>query len=161
MWSSWWGFLERYPSIDTIDTFAKVSILYRYLFSSILPITNTCEQNSLRTTHEWFANQTRIFVDGNLNLCYTVCKWFAYHSPQTEICRFSAQTQRELGALSVLCLPKILGKLIYHMPSTNCSRTIWFAGVYWPLESHSLSTSNCVVFSTSYTTSIYLCIEGG
>ncbi len=36
MWSSWWVFLEGYLSIDT---FAKVSILYQYLFSSILPIT--------------------------------------------------------------------------------------------------------------------------
>ncbi len=32
------GFSEWYLSIDTIDTFAKVSILYRYLFASILPI---------------------------------------------------------------------------------------------------------------------------
>ncbi len=40
MWLLWWGFLEGYLSIDTIDTFAKVSILYRYLFSAILPITN-------------------------------------------------------------------------------------------------------------------------
>ncbi len=43
MRSLWWGFLEGYlssdTSIDTIDTFAKVSILYRYLLSLILPTT--------------------------------------------------------------------------------------------------------------------------
>ncbi len=37
------GFLEGYLSIDTnidtFDTFARISILYRYLFLSILPIT--------------------------------------------------------------------------------------------------------------------------
>ncbi len=38
MWSSWWGFSDGCLSIDT---FAKVAILYRYLFSLILPITKS------------------------------------------------------------------------------------------------------------------------
>ncbi len=41
MWSLWWEFPEVYLSIAT--SFAKVSIPYRYLFSSIFPITIVCE----------------------------------------------------------------------------------------------------------------------
>ncbi len=37
---SWWRFSEGSLSINTIDTFAKVLILYRYRFSSILRNTN-------------------------------------------------------------------------------------------------------------------------
>ncbi len=43
MRSSCWGFLEGYLSIDT---FAKVSILYWYLFSLILPITNNVHHST-------------------------------------------------------------------------------------------------------------------
>ncbi len=48
---------------------------------------------------------------------------FAYHSPQTEICRLFAQTQRELNALGALCSPQVRGK-----------QTVWFACVYRPLR---------------------------
>ncbi len=34
-------------------------------------------------------------------------------------------------APSVLCLPQVRRKLIYHMYNTNC---LWFACVYWPLQ---------------------------
>ncbi len=59
MWSSWWGFSEGYLSIDTIDTFAKESILYQYLFSSILPI--TIRKLSVQNLHH--AWSTRLLAD--------------------------------------------------------------------------------------------------
>ncbi len=45
---------------------------------------------------------------------------------------FFAQTQRELMASGILCLPQVHQKLIYHAPSTNCSLNVWFACVYRP-----------------------------
>ncbi len=53
---------------------------------------------------------------------------------KTDICLFFARTQRELGVSVVLCSPQVRGKLIYHVCSTNCSQTIWFAYEYQPLH---------------------------
>ncbi len=86
-----------------------------------LSMVHICEPNSLQTIHKRFANQMGVCVDGPTNMCCTICEWFAYHSPQTEICQFFAQTQREFGALGILCSPQVCGKLIYHVPSANCS----------------------------------------
>ncbi len=87
------------------------------------PLANT------RTVHE-----PNVRVDGTANLCCTVCEWFAYCSWQTKICWFFVWTQRALGVPRVLCSPQVRRKLIYHAPNANCSRTIWFACVYWPLH---------------------------
>ncbi len=35
-----------------------------------------------------YANQMCVCVDGIANLCCAIWEWFAYHSPQTKICRF-------------------------------------------------------------------------
>ncbi len=77
------------------------------------------------------ANQMRVRVDGTENLRYTVHEWFAYHLPQTKICRFFARTQRELNAPGVLsthrvflCSPQVRGKLINR---TLLTRRMWTA----------------------------------
>ncbi len=68
----------------------------------------------------------RICVDETANLRCTIREWFAYHSPQTEICQFVEQTQRELdvpGVLSmqagVRCSSQVRRKLINHVPHAN------------------------------------------
>ncbi len=73
---------------------------------------------------EWFANQMRLCVDRTANLLCAIHKRFAYHSPQTEICWFFAQTQRELDASGVLCLPQVHRKLINHTPLTRRMQTV-------------------------------------
>ncbi len=83
--------------------------------------------------HKQFASQMHVCVDGTANLCCAICEWFAYCSLRTKICRLSAQTQRGLDAPGVLCSPQVCGKLFYHTPNANCSRTIWFTCVYHPL----------------------------
>ncbi len=57
-----------------------------------------------QTVHEpnrtkQFMNQMRLGVDGTANMHCAIRKRFAYHSLRTKICRFFAQTQRELGEL--------------------------------------------------------------
>ncbi len=64
-----------------------------------------------------------VCVDGTPNLCCAVCAWFAYHSPQTKICQFFAQTQRELDAQGVLCLSQVCKKLINRALLTRRMRT--------------------------------------
>ncbi len=54
--------------------------------------------------------QTKWFKNGSQSKCTYV--WTGL--------RICAQTQRELGAPGVLCLPQVCRKLIYHMPSANC-----------------------------------------
>ncbi len=81
----------------------------------------------IRKRREWFTNKMRVFVDGIVNHCCTICEQFAYCSPWIEICQFFARTQRELDTPSVLCLPQVCGKLINCAPSINCLWTVWFA----------------------------------
>ncbi len=52
--------------------------------------------NDSRTARNQFANQMRVCVDRTANVCCAARKQFAYRSPQTEICLFFVQTQREL-----------------------------------------------------------------
>ncbi len=63
-----------------------------------------------------------MFVENTFDSLYR-----PYRLPRTEMCQFFAHTQRELGALGVLCSPQVCGKLIYHAPGANCSQTVWFA----------------------------------
>ncbi len=60
------------------------------------------KNDKARYTH---ANQMRVRVHRTANMHCAICKWFAYRSPRTKICRDFAQTQRELGEPGVLCLP--------------------------------------------------------
>ncbi len=80
-----------------------------------------------------YANRMSVCVNETANMRCTICEWFAYHSPQTKLCRFFAQTQRELCTLCVLCSPQICRKLIYQVPIANCLQTIWFTCVYRPI----------------------------
>ncbi len=74
MWSSWWGFLEGYLSIDT---FAKVAILYWYLFSSILPITNTYQNEQCKRYQRY---QLMSMQRGRVTQYKAQC-----HSPQSSL----------------------------------------------------------------------------
>ncbi len=47
--------------------------------------------NDLQTACEQFVNQMRVRVDGTANLRCAIREQFAYHSPQTEICRFLSE----------------------------------------------------------------------
>ncbi len=76
-----------------------------YQQDGMLSLVYTSVLNGSQTTREQFANQMRVCVDGTPNLCCAVCERFTYHSPQTEICQFFAQTQKELNAPGVLCSP--------------------------------------------------------
>ncbi len=76
---------------------------FRYR-ASVLSLVYTSTPNGSRTTREWFANQMCVCVDGTVNLRCTICKRFAYHLPQIEICQFFARTQRELDVPDVLSM---------------------------------------------------------
>ncbi len=63
-------------SIDTIDIFAKVSILYRYLFSSILRPTNFSEKcHSHKAVRTWFSCDSRAVCDCDIIIRGLIAVW--------------------------------------------------------------------------------------
>ncbi len=76
--------------------------------------------------------------------CTTICKQFTYCSLRTKICWFFAEMERELGALCVVRLPQVRGKLIYQAPSANCSQTVWFTcGLHVYTGAFRINQSEC------------------
>ncbi len=72
----------------------------------------------------------RVCVDGTANLRCTISEWFAYHLPQTEICRVFAGNTKITGcvgcpfhALGVLCSPQVCAKLINRAPLMYWTQT--------------------------------------
>ncbi len=91
-----------------------------------------CKKRQTKKWKKCYASYTRArrmvrepnvrMCEWDCELCCTIPKQFAYRSPQMEICRFFAQTQRELDAPGVLCSPQICGKLINHAPNRHRMR---------------------------------------
>ncbi len=57
---------------------------------------------------------------------------------------FCANTMVMVCARCLLMFTSGLWKINYHMPSANCSQTIWFACVYQPLFGHLDYSSRCL-----------------
>ncbi len=127
MWSSWWGFLEGYLCIDTIDTYVKVSILYRYLFSSILPITNELnEVDKVESRSSSWMKYSILKMWSSSFICQSevVHEWSIYHyrqSRQSDI----ANCRRWFCSYTIMwdCIP-LNG---FNFFSRSFSRTFWIS----------------------------------
>ncbi len=97
--------------------------------------------NKLRPLHmrtKQSPNCSRMVHIPYLCICRQDCKHVLHHlrmvrilfATSRNICRIFAQTQRELDALYVLCLPRVCRKLIYRVPSANCLRTVTCVPVF-------------------------------
>ncbi len=86
----------------------------------------------LRTkcVYVWTVLQTCVATALLVNGSHTI-----HHKPKfISFLRIHKENWLHWKAPGILCSSQVCGKLICHAPSVNCSWTIWFACVYWPLD---------------------------
>ncbi len=133
--------VRRKISLQTVENCENLQVVFKvapqtslHWHAYLLSLIHTCKPN--------------VRMCGRAtNMRCTIYKQFAYCSPWTEVCQFFVWTQSEFGLPGVLCSLQVCGKLIYHVPSANCSLIIWFtcdSQVYTGLNiSHSVQHIEC------------------